>query len=79
MITANILRERMNAQPFQPFRICLSDGKFFDITNHDIAWVKSATVVIGVALDAKGFAENCAECSILHITRLEDIPSAKAA
>jgi hypothetical protein len=69
----------MKAQPFRPFRICLSDGKHFDATNHDIAFVKSTTVEIGIELDAKGFAENCAEFSILHITRIEDIPREKAA
>ncbi len=79
MITARILRERMNAQPFKPFRICLSDGKSFDIANHDAAFVKASTIEIGVELDAQGFAEHCAECSILHITRVEDLPTAKAA
>ncbi|MGD0411284.1 MAG: hypothetical protein ABSC18_06235 [Verrucomicrobiota bacterium] len=79
MITARTLRERMNAQPFKPFRVCLSDGKTFDITKHDIAFVKATTVEIGVELDAQGFAEHCAECAILHITRLEDIPAAQAA
>ena len=69
----------MNTQPFKPFRICLSDGKAFDITNHDRAFVKSSTVEFGTELDAQGFAEHCAECAILHITRLEDIPAAKAA
>jgi hypothetical protein len=38
------------------------------------------TVEIGIALDAQGFAEYCAECAILDITRIEDIPTtAKAA
>ena len=79
MITARILRERMNAQPFRPFRVCMSDGKTFDITNHDVAFVKSNTVEIGITLDAQGFAEYCAECAILDITCIEDIPTAKAA
>jgi hypothetical protein len=69
----------MNAQPFKPFRICLSDGKTFDIPNHDVAFVKSNTIEVGVELDASGFAEHCAECAILHITRIEDIPANKAA
>jgi hypothetical protein len=37
------------------------------------------TVEIGIALDAQGFAEYCAECAILDITRIEDIPTAKTA
>jgi hypothetical protein len=69
----------MDAQPFKHFRICLSDGKSFNITNHDIAFVKSNTIKIGIGLDAHGFAEYCAECAFIHITRVEDIPSTKAA
>jgi hypothetical protein len=38
MITAIELKERMHAQPFKPFRLCLSDGKKYDINNHDMAW-----------------------------------------
>jgi hypothetical protein len=79
MVTATILSQRMNEQPFRPFRLCLADGQSFDIANHDVAWVKSNTIVIGTELDAKGFAENSAECAILHITRIEDIPTTKAA
>ena len=79
MITPRVLRDRMNAQPFRPFRICLSDGKSFDIANHDAAFVKASTIEIGVELDAQGFAGHCAECAILHITRLEDLSTAKAA
>jgi hypothetical protein len=79
MINARGLKERMDAQPFRPFRICLSDGKSFNIINHDIAFVKSNTVEIGIELDAHGFAECCAECAFIHITRIEDIPAGKAA
>jgi hypothetical protein len=79
MINARVLKERMDAQPFRPFRIRLSDGKSFNIINHDIAFVKSTTVEIGIELDAHGFAEYCAECAFIHITRIEDIPTSKAA
>jgi hypothetical protein len=44
MITPMELRERMQAQPFQPFRLCLTGGKTFDVTNHDMAWVIRGTI-----------------------------------
>ena len=69
----------MQAQPFKPFRICMSDGKTYDITNHDMAFVKRNAVEIGMDLDPSGLAESFAECAILHITRLEDLPTVKAA
>lgn len=69
----------MNAQPFRPFRLCLSDGKTFDITDHDMAWVKAVTIEIGIELNAAGLAVNTAECAILHITSIEDVPTEQAA
>jgi hypothetical protein len=79
MITARNLKERMNAQPFKRFRLCLSDGRTFDITDHDMAWVKAVTIEIGIELNAAGLAVHTAECAIFHITRVEDIPTAQAA
>lgn len=73
MITAKQIRELLQAKPFRPFRICLSDGTYYDITNHDMAFVTKNTVEVGLNLDAEGFAEYVARCSILHITKLEDL------
>ena len=77
MITAIELKERMNVQPFKPFRICLSDGKTYDINNHDKAWVIRGTFYVGINLDANDLAERAAQCAILHITRLEDLSPAE--
>ena len=74
MITAKQVRELLQGQPFKPFRICMSDGTYRDITHHDMAWVTKNTVAVGLNLDTDGFAEYVARCSILHITKLEDIP-----
>lgn len=78
MITAKDLRELLQAEPFKPFRICLSDGTHYDITNHDMAFVLKNTVEVGLNLDPGGFADHVARCSILHITRLEDLPESVA-
>jgi hypothetical protein len=78
-MTATQLRERLNEQPFRPFRVTLSDGRALDVPNHDVAFVKRNTIEIGVNLDANSFAEKYVECAILHITSIEDIPSDKAA
>jgi hypothetical protein len=79
MISALELKERMNAQPFKPFRICISDGKTYDITHHDIMLVKRNAVLIGIELDSNSIAERFVECALLHITRIEDISTAQAA
>jgi hypothetical protein len=79
MISALELKERMNAQPFKPFRICISDGKTYYITHHDIMLVKRNAVLIGIELDSNSIAERFVECALLHITRIEDISTAQAA
>jgi hypothetical protein len=79
MITAMQLRERMNENPFRPFRITLSDGRSFTVPNHDVALVKRNSIMIGIDLDSRSFAQKYVECAILHITSIEDIPTAQAA
>jgi hypothetical protein len=79
MINAIELKRRMDAQPFKPFRICITDGKTYDITNHDAMFVKRNAVEIGIDIDATSLAEHFVECAILHITRVEDITERKAA
>ena len=78
MITAKQLRELLQSKPFMPFRICLSDGSHQDITNHDMAFVGKNTIEIGLNLDPDGFAEYFARCSILHITKVEDLSQSVA-
>jgi hypothetical protein len=79
MFSALELKERMNAQPFKPFRICISDGKTYDITHHDIMLVKRNAVLIGIELDSNSIAERFVECALIHITRIEDLSTAQAA
>ena len=38
-----------------------------------MAWVMKGTVEVGLNVDPEGFAEYAVRCSILHITKLEDI------
>jgi hypothetical protein len=73
MITGTELRERMQDNPFKPFRIHTSDGKTYDITNHDMMFIKRNGVEIALDLDANAFAERFAKIALLHITALEEL------
>jgi len=79
MITAMQLRERMNEIPFRPFRVTLSDGRSFLVPNHDVALVKRNSIMIGIDLDSRSFAQKYVECAILHINGIEDIATEQAA
>jgi hypothetical protein len=57
----------------------MSDGRTFEVPNHDAAFVKKNTIEIGTHLDAGWFSEKYVACAILHITSVEDISADKAA
>jgi hypothetical protein len=78
MITLLELRDRMQENPFRPFRIYSSNGQTYDITNHDMMFIKRNGVEIALDLDANSFAERFAKVALLHITTIEDLAPAKA-
>ena len=79
MITPTELKARMISKPFVPFRVCMSDGKTYDITNHDMMFVTRNAVYIGVTLDADDIVDQLIQCAILHITCVEELTPGKAA
>jgi hypothetical protein len=49
MITANQIREYLQAKPFKPFLLFLSDGSSHEVPHPEFAWVFGSTVFVGVA------------------------------
>ncbi|HZM06013.1 MAG TPA: hypothetical protein VFC44_23675 [Candidatus Saccharimonadales bacterium] len=78
MFTALHFKERMNQNPFKPFRIHMSDGKVYDITNHDVAMVKRHALEVGIDPDHDSIAGRFVDCALLHITRVEELTAATA-
>ena len=76
MFTAKQIKEMMDARPFRPFRIHLSDGKSYEIQNHDSALVSRHSVEIGLHPDPDGIAERFVRCAIMHITQVEELQAA---
>jgi hypothetical protein len=76
MFTAGKIREIVTAQPFKPFRICMSDGRAFEVRHHDSVIVTQNTIEVGIGVDDAGIAENVSRCAILHITGIEDLQPA---
>jgi len=57
----------------------MSDGKTYDIVNHDMMWVTRNAIYIGVNFGPEDIVERSVQCAILHITRIEDNMPEKAA
>jgi hypothetical protein len=76
MFNAEQIKKMMDASPFKPFRICMSDGKTYDITNHDAAFVTRQYFDVGIGIDPHGVAADIDRCAIIHITRIQDLQAA---
>jgi hypothetical protein len=78
MITAQHIRDLLSAQPFEPFRLFLSDGSSHDVPHPEFAWVYSGKVFIGLPPDTMG--ENgggVKQLSLLHVSRIEPLTKPK--
>ncbi len=79
MITARQIREYLQATPFKPFRLFLSDSSNHEVPHPEFAWAFGSTVFVGVAAKSTKAPEDFVkQISILHVTRIERIPAAKA-
>ncbi len=71
------IRELRDAQPFVPFRICLTDGKSYDVLHRDFVMLARTVVDIGVATNpASGIYDQIVRVSPLHIVRIENLQAA---
>ncbi len=71
------LRELRDANPFVPFRICLTDGKGYDVPHRDFLMISRTVIDIGVARDpASGIYDRIVRVAPLHIVRIENLQAA---
>jgi hypothetical protein len=64
----------LDARPFVPFRVFLTDGKTYDVLHPEFVWVLRARVDIAVPADPRtGIVDHVDHCSLLHIVRVEDL------
>jgi hypothetical protein len=70
----------LRQQPFQRFRVHLTDGMVYEIRHPDMAIVTPSTMFIGVPAPGQtdGTAEHVEMVSLLHITRVEPVTTGAA-
>ena len=76
MFNAKQLKDFMDAKPFRPFKVLLSDGRSYEVPNHDAAFVTQNKIEIGLDLNKNGIARRSVYCAILHIASLEELQTA---
>lgn len=68
------LRDTLRHQPFEPFRIVLTDGASYDIHHPDLLWVGQRTVYVGLTgQPGQTLFERAVKVDLLHITRVEPL------
>ena len=76
MFSAKEIKQLMDADPFRPFKIYLSDGSSYQVPNHDAALVFRNFVEVGLNRDPDGILDTAVRCAIIHISRIEDLQPA---
>jgi hypothetical protein len=74
MIPASDLLEWLEAKPFMPFRLHLSDGRTFDIRGANQVWPGRQTAVLGFpSADDPRLIDRHTTVSLLHIVSVEPL------
>jgi hypothetical protein len=63
--------QHVRREPFEPFRVFISDGKAYEVRHPEMILVSRREVVIAVPADEGELPEHTAFCDPLHITRIE--------
>ena len=74
MIRPEDVRKHLDRRPFEAFRICLTDGKTYDIRRPDLCVVDRSTIHVGVPDPRRpGVAMDVHLCALVHIVRFEPL------
>ena len=70
--------ELLSKKPFEPFRIHLADGTVYEIRHPELIMVGKRSAIIGLKASegTRPVYDRYETISLLHVTRLEPIPSA---
>ena len=72
-MTPETIQKQLLHQPFQPFRVFLSDGAAYDVLQPEMVLVLQREVVIALPKPGERFPRRLVYCDLLHITRIEPI------
>jgi hypothetical protein len=65
------LDEYLRRRPFQPFRLHLSTGAFFDIHQPQLAYASRSTLALGLPLE--GNQQRFVSIALVHIVWIESL------
>jgi hypothetical protein len=72
-MTPETIEKHLLRQPFQPFRVCLSDGASYEVRQPEMVLVLQREVVIALPKPGERFPKETVYCDLLHVIRLEPL------
>jgi hypothetical protein len=79
MFSARNLKERLEARPFRPFWVCLSNGSAHEVPHPELGWVVGNRIFVATPVgEPPGGDYSVRELSVLHISRLDHAPGLPA-
>jgi hypothetical protein len=72
-MTPEAIQGHLRRQPFQPFRVFLSDGSVHEVRHPEMALLTRREVIIAVPQDIERLPTRTVICDLLHVTRIEPI------
>jgi hypothetical protein len=70
----NDVRGVLKREPFEPFRMCLSDGLSYEVRHPELVWVGLSSLMLGFpAQPDSPFYERAIKIALRHIVRLEPL------
>ena len=64
---------RVRERPFVPFRLCMSDGKSFEVRHPEMVIVSRRVIVLAVHQPRARLPETVTWCDPVHIIRIEPV------
>ena len=73
-MSAEELRDTLRHQPFEPFRLVMTDGTGYEIRHPDLLWVGRHTTMVGLTgQPGQSLYERSIKVDLLHVMRLEPL------
>ena len=67
------IRAHLRKQPFEPFRVFMSDGATYDVRHPELAAISRTELIIGLEQSDEELPDRFAYCDPVHVVRIEPI------
>ncbi|MGB2984729.1 MAG: hypothetical protein WBE26_02505 [Phycisphaerae bacterium] len=72
------VRELLRKEPFQPFRIHLSNGETYEVRHPEFAALTRTSVIVVIPSSNEDNIDQVVQCDLLHVAVMETIDGTPA-